>query len=59
MDAPVMMFVKPVNPETTVIDPATDLPISFEGQSVPKTKYWLRRIEDGTVVVVPPKSDKK
>lgn len=59
MDAPVMMFVKPVNPETTVIDPATDLPISADGASVPKTKYWLRRIEDGTVQIVTPKADKK
>lgn len=59
MNTPDMIFVKPTSTETKVINPTTDLPISDEGELVPKTKYWLRRVDDGSVVVVPPKSEKK
>lgn len=59
MNTPDMIFVKPTSTETKVVNPTTDLPISNDGESVPKTKYWLRRIEDGSVVIITPKTNKK
>ena len=59
MNTPDMIFVKPTSPETKVINPTTDVPISDEGESVPRTKYWLRRIDDGSVAIATPKTEKK
>lgn len=59
MNTPDMIFVKPTSTETKVINPTTDLPISDDGEWVPKTKYWLRRIDDGSVALSTPKTEKK
>lgn len=59
MNTPDMIFVKPTSTETKVINPITDLPISDEGELVARTKYWLRRIDDGSVAIATPKTDKK
>jgi len=38
-----------VIPNGRVIDPDTRKPLLEKGQSVPRTTYWLRRLNDGDV----------
>lgn len=38
-----------VIPNGRVIDPDTRKPLPEKGQSVPRTTYWLRRLNDGDV----------
>lgn len=45
--------IKPTEKGTTVSVPGADQPLDANGQSVPLTTYWRRRIKDGSVVVMP------
>lgn len=44
------MKVKPAIPGTIVRDPDTKRALPDEGDDVPDTSYWLRRLRDGDVV---------
>lgn len=46
------MFVKPVDPSAIIRDPHTRQPLPAEGGEVPETSFWVRRVRDGSVVVV-------
>ena len=53
--------------ETLNIKPAPGLTVrkpggavlSEEGETVPKNSYWLRRVNDGDVVFIKPKTKRK
>jgi hypothetical protein len=46
------MKVKPATPGAIVRDPHTKRPVPDEGEDVPDTSYWIRRLRDGDVVLV-------
>jgi len=48
------MFVKPASPDLKVLDPATGRHLPAEGDEVPSTEYWRRRLKDRDVVPVTP-----
>jgi hypothetical protein len=54
-----MITLKPTS-DAIVLNPETGLALEPQGESVSETKYWRRRLADGSVVVVPesPKSSK-
>ncbi|WP_421173757.1 DUF2635 domain-containing protein [Aeromonas enteropelogenes] len=43
------LFIKPA-PGCLVRDPRTLKPLDAEGETKPKTPYWLRRLREGSVV---------
>lgn len=45
------MFVKPMA-GLLVRDPVTKRQLPADGKEVPETSFWLRRIADGSVIVV-------
>lgn len=49
---PEKVFVKPA-PGRMVRDPATGLPLPERGAVVEKTQFWLRRVKDGDVEMLP------
>lgn len=46
------MRVKPAHPSAIVRDPHTKRPLPAEGDDVPDTSFWHRRLRDGDVVLV-------
>lgn len=44
-------FLKP-SPGAKVRDPVTKQHLAADGESVPRSSYWLRRVAEGVVVVV-------
>ena len=49
---PEKVFVKPA-PGRMVRDPATGRPLPERGAVVEKTQFWLRRVKDGDVEMLP------
>jgi hypothetical protein len=45
--------VRPVEPETIVRDPVTKKPLAAEGEAKEIGQYWLRRIIEKSVEVIP------
>ncbi|WP_421209996.1 DUF2635 domain-containing protein [Aeromonas enteropelogenes] len=45
------LFIKPA-PGCLVRDPRTLKPLDAEGETKPKTPYWLRRLREGSVVKI-------
>ena len=53
MDA---IFIKPGRKGLLVRDPITGAPLDPNGESKPRSSYWLRRLRDGDAVkATPPK----
>lgn len=50
--------IKPAN-GVTVRDPETLVPLAQTGECKPKNSYWLRRLNDGDVIVVDQIAKKK
>lgn len=52
------MFIKPARPEVHVRDPRTKQHLPAEGLEVPESSpwlsYWIRRLNDGDVVLSAP-----
>jgi hypothetical protein len=48
------MKVKPATPGSIIRDPHTKRPVPDEGDDVPETSFWIRRLRDGDVVIVEP-----
>ncbi|AZL84268.1 DUF2635 domain-containing protein [Aliivibrio salmonicida] len=44
--------IKPTNKDVLVRDPITRVPLNVKGEVKPRNSYWLRRIQDESVVVV-------
>ncbi|WP_023604307.1 DUF2635 domain-containing protein [Aliivibrio logei] len=44
--------IKPTNKDVLVRDPITRVPLNVKGEVKPRNSYWLRRIQDGSVVIV-------
>lgn len=44
--------IKPISPNTKVLDPVTYEPLKKMGQEKPRDEYWLRRLAEGDVVEV-------
>lgn len=42
--------IKPANKDVMVRDPESMKPLKTEGETKPRTTYWLRRIADGDVI---------
>ncbi len=52
-------FLKPTDPKVCPRDPITGVRLAPEGESKQKSKYWNRRVLDGSVEVTkPPKAAK-
>lgn len=49
--------IKPANKEIKVLDPETFQPLKAAGELKPRNEYWIRRLNDGSVIEV--KEDKK
>lgn len=47
------MFIK-ASPGMRVRDPVTKRVLPEEGKEVPESTFWIRRLQDGDVVIVPP-----
>jgi hypothetical protein len=47
------LYIKPA-PGCLVRDPRTLKPLAEEGESKPKTPFWLRRLRDGSVIKAEP-----
>ena len=45
-----LFYVKPERGKR-VPNPDTGVPLPVEGAQVPKNQYWLRRLQDGDIVV--------
>lgn len=53
-------FIKPKTDTLIVRDPETREPLAVAGEYKPRSKYWLSRQRDESVVITtPPKADKK
>lgn len=50
--------IKPTS-ETKVLDPMTYQPLKAKGEDKPKNAYWLNRVADSDVEIIPTKSLKK
>jgi hypothetical protein len=46
------MFVRPTDPSSTIRDPHTGRVLPAEGGEVPEDNFWVRRLRDGSVVLV-------
>ena len=49
---PALITIKLSKPGLIVRDPSSKLPIGSEPLVVERTSYWLRRVQDGSVVLV-------
>lgn len=47
------MIVKPATPGTVIRDPRTKRRLPDEGARVPRSSFWLRRLAQKDVVLVP------
>lgn len=44
--------IKPTSKTLLVRDPITRAPLAQKGETKPRSSYWLRRIMDGSVVMM-------
>jgi hypothetical protein len=44
------LYLKPARPDVVVRDPANGKPLPPEGAAKPRTLYWQRRLNDGSVI---------
>lgn len=47
-----MLHIKPAAPDLLVLDPETGQPLAADGEYKPREMYWLRRINDGDILVI-------
>jgi hypothetical protein len=52
-------FLKPAQAGLSILDDVTGAPLPQEGATVPKSKYWVRRVIDGDAVEVVAKPAKE
>ncbi len=50
--------VKPAE-NLLLIDPVSGLEVPSEGMKVPKNSYWLRRIKEGSAILISSQHDEK
>lgn len=53
------LHIKPAREGLIVRDPNTGIALKAEGESKPRSRYWLKRLRDKDVVAVPPNALKR